>query len=231
MVIGNGLLANGFEKYKNNPSVVLFCSGVSNSLCTDISEYERERKLLSETISNNSNSTFVYFSTCSIYEKSPNDNKYVAHKLETESFIQDHCSKYLIVRLSNVVGKTKNPNTVINFLFNAIYNNAHFTLWEHAYRNLIDVDDVAKIVSHIIDSNLFSNEIINVANVRSVSVPALVSKIEAALGRKGNYEMVSLGKPFDINTYPILPIINLLNIKFDESYTEQLLKKYYLREL
>ena len=31
MVVGNGMLAQYFDSYKDNDEVVIFCSGVSNS--------------------------------------------------------------------------------------------------------------------------------------------------------------------------------------------------------
>jgi nucleoside-diphosphate-sugar epimerase len=231
MVIGNGLLATSFEKYINNDAVVIFCSGVSNSLCEDINEYSREQKLLEESIANSKNSLFVYFSTCSIYEKKPSESKYVEHKLNIENYIQKNCNKYLIIRLSNVVGKTSNPNTVMNFFYNRIEKQIHFDLWSLSFRNLIDVQDVAKIVSYIINNQLFVNYILNVANTKSIAVSQLVKKIEQFLSKKAQFTLIEKGFEFQIDTSTIQPLIKELGIPFDHDYEDGLLKKYYLREL
>ena len=46
MIIGNGLLAKAFIEYKNNDEIVIFASGVSNSLEEKQSEFKRETDLL-----------------------------------------------------------------------------------------------------------------------------------------------------------------------------------------
>jgi hypothetical protein len=45
MIIGNGMIANNLSKIDND-NVLFFASGVSNSLCNDENEFEREIKLL-----------------------------------------------------------------------------------------------------------------------------------------------------------------------------------------
>ncbi|MEY4292241.1 MAG: hypothetical protein RIQ61_618 [Bacteroidota bacterium] len=231
MVIGNGLLAKSFKNYINNDAVVIYCSGVSNSLCEDENEYGRERKLLEETISNLKSSLFVYFSTCSIYEKKPSESKYVEHKLNIESYIQKHCNQYLIIRLSNVVGKTSNPNTVMNFFYNRINKQINFDLWNLSYRNLIDVEDVAKIVSFIINNHVFANTIVNVANTQSIAVSQLVTKMEQFLSKKAMSTILDKGYEFQIDTTAIQPILKQLQLSFEHDYVDGLLKKYYQSEL
>lgn len=50
MVIGNGMIAQRFASYKHNDDYVIFASGVSNSRMKDDVAYEREIKLLADTI-------------------------------------------------------------------------------------------------------------------------------------------------------------------------------------
>ena len=45
MVIGNGLVASAFSKYKNDDDVIIFASGVSNSSTNKKEEFEREINL------------------------------------------------------------------------------------------------------------------------------------------------------------------------------------------
>jgi UDP-2-acetamido-2,6-beta-L-arabino-hexul-4-ose reductase len=44
VVVGGGQLAQAFYKYRDNNSVVIFASGVSDSSCTDQKEFDREKK-------------------------------------------------------------------------------------------------------------------------------------------------------------------------------------------
>jgi hypothetical protein len=66
MVVGNGMLARKFANYINDDSVVIFASGVSNSLEIARSEFIREQLLLEKTILENVEKKIIYFSTCSM---------------------------------------------------------------------------------------------------------------------------------------------------------------------
>ena len=76
MIIGKGMIAKAFDLYKKNQDIVIFASGVSNSLEENIKCFEREEALLKKTILENKSATFVYFSTCSIMDQSVNQKKY-----------------------------------------------------------------------------------------------------------------------------------------------------------
>lgn len=54
MVIGNGSIASiFFREFHNNHEVVIFASGVSDSTEKNEKNFEREKKLLCQTIENN----------------------------------------------------------------------------------------------------------------------------------------------------------------------------------
>ena len=124
MIIGNGLIAQSFRPHfdKYEDTVILFASGVSNSKLTLESEYVREQLLLKDALK--LNKLLVYFSTCSIFDPTLQDSKYIQHKLAMESLIEKN-DKHLIVRLPNVVGKIGNPNTMYNFFINQIRSCPH----------------------------------------------------------------------------------------------------------
>lgn len=228
MIIGNGMLANSFRSYELDNSVLLFCSGVSNSLCVEKSEYEREFSLLKNSLAENKEKLFVYFSTCSIDDRSLSQNMYIRHKIEIENYIKSNARNFLIARLSNVVGFSKNSYTILNFFYYSISKKIAFDLWKESYRNLIDVDHVKEISSYIIDSNLFKNKTINIANKISVPSLSIVEKIEKFLHTKADYKIVEKGVKFNIDISEIEPIISKLNISFEGDYIEFLLKKYYI---
>lgn len=229
MIIGNGMLANSFKGYESDSSVLLFCSGVSNSLCADKSEYEREFAMLRNSLADNKDKLLVYFSTCSIDDRSLSENMYIKHKIEIEDYIKSNAKNYLIARLSNVVGISKNNHTILNFFFNSILKKIPFDLWKESYRNLIDVSHVKEIVSYIIDNSLFANKTINIANKVSVSSLSIVEKIEEFLNTKADYRIIDKGAKFNIDISEIEPVISKLNISFKEDYIELLLKKYYIQ--
>src|SRR5215470_13061079 len=115
MVIGNGMIGTRFGSYQKDDRFVIFASGVSNSKTRFDAAYKREINLLKETIDTNKQKILVYFSTCSLYDPEEKNSPYIIHKKQVEDIIQSHCNQFLIFRVSNLVGKSNNPNTVLNF--------------------------------------------------------------------------------------------------------------------
>ena len=87
MVVGNGMIANRFMDYKDDDSIIIFASGVSNSKDTIEQNFLREFALLDKTIKSNADKVLVYFSTCSIEDEELQNAPYVIHKKNIEKFI------------------------------------------------------------------------------------------------------------------------------------------------
>ena len=90
MILGNGLIANVFTSFKNENQFILFASGVSNSKEFRIEEFDREKKLLSNTIKKHPNKTLIYFSTCAFYDKYFSESLYLNHKKDIELWISNY---------------------------------------------------------------------------------------------------------------------------------------------
>lgn len=227
MVIGNGLVARRFELYNTQDNYLVFASGVSNSQTKNTDAYNREFKLLKDCILKYKKKSLIYFSTCSIYDPQEMESAYVKHKLQIEKYIQSHAKQYHIFRVSHLTGTSTNPNTLLNFFFNHVRNGVNFDLWTNACRNIIDVDDAYLIVDHILKSNLFSNQVINIANPVNHPVKKIISAIETFLNIKLNYIEIDRGTCFEIDTSAIQHIIQKLGVRFDQNYLMDLLNKYY----
>lgn len=227
MVIGNGMIAKRFSSYGDDKDILVFASGVSNSSSTGDVEYTREEALLSKAIQDNPHKTILYFSTCSIYDPSLQESMYVKHKLKMEQLIQQRCFSYIIFRVSNPVGFTENRHTVLNFFATHIQKQEHFTVWQYASRNLIDMEDVFKVCHHIVQSGGHRNEIVNVANPVNYPVISIIKAIEYHFSLKGNYSLAEKGNSPLIDTTPIQPLFGLLHLHFDNDYLEALLQKYF----
>lgn len=227
MVIGNGMVATRFSSYKNRNDIIIFASGVSNSKIKDEQAYKREFNLLKDTLSLNPGKKLVYFSTCSILDPAEADAPYTAHKLKIEEYITQNVASYLIFRVSNLVGNSNNKNTVLNFFVYHIKNKINFDLWTNATRNLIDIDDMFIIADSILTTDLFQNQIINIANEKSYTTAEIVVAIEECLKLSANYIPINKGIPFTIDISLILPIIKKLNIQFRDHYLKELINKYY----
>lgn len=227
MVIGNGLIANAFESYKNQPNFLIFASGVSNSTANNTTDFDRELGLLTQALATHTNSLLVYFSTCSIYDDDVKNNAYVKHKLKAEKLIIAKAKHYCICRVSNLVGSTNNPTTILNYVANAIKNNTHFYVWLQATRNLLDVADLYLIVDYTLKNKLQHNSIINIANTYEYSMPTIVKQLETHFAKVANYTLVNKGTSLHIDKEYIYAIIDKIPIVFNELYLQNLLQKYY----
>jgi nucleoside-diphosphate-sugar epimerase len=227
MVIGNGMIATRFNAYKIDDRFAIFASGVSNSKNRLAAAYKRELELLKQTIDDNREKVLVYFSTCSVYDPDEKDSPYVHHKQEAERIIQSSCPQFYIFRVSNLVGASGNPNTVLNFFVYHILHQINFDLWSNASRNLLDTDDMYKIVDYILQKHPNAGEVINIANPDSCKVTDIVTTIEELWRKPANYVSIAKGSAFEIDLSVISPIIQKLNIHFGKDYLVNLLKKYY----
>ena len=105
MVVGDGNVAKTLQ---DRPDRLYFASGVSWSLETRETEYQREKDLL---LAQRRDLKLVYFSSlCIFYSKS----RYAQHKREMEQLVKSFPS-YTIIRLGNLEWD-KNPHTLINAL-------------------------------------------------------------------------------------------------------------------
>lgn len=200
MIIGNGILANAVRSY-DREDVMYFASGVSNSLEKDPSEFEREITLLQSSIGKYPEKKLIYFSTCSIYDPTKADSPYVAHKLNAEKIIAEQCRNFIIFRVGNAVGRGGNPNTLINFLKNSILSEKRFTIYSHARRILIGIDDIALFVERYLDD--LNNETVNLTYPYQYSLSEILTRLEFHLGKKAVYENIDEGSYYNIEFSPL----------------------------
>lgn len=174
-VIGNGMLAMAFMAADTGADdFVIFCSGVSNSGATSADEFMREKSLLLDALNRYPGRKFIYFSSCAAgYMQSP----YYRHKQAMQELIQACAQRYLIVRLPQVVGVTKNA-TLVRFIALSIKNHTPITVLKGARRNLIDVDDVVRLTRYLAG---LGNMAINVTNANMTPVEEIIRMISGIL--------------------------------------------------
>lgn len=225
-VIGSGFLGKAFLKKKIKKKIVFFTSGVSNSLCTDTKEFNREKKkLLNFNLKRNE--TLIYFSTCGIFDPTRNKKKYFKHKIKVEKLIKKKFKKFLILRLPELIGKSNNRKTLINYLYNNLLLNKKIYLFKNSKRNLIHINEVVTITNYLI-KNKIENQIINIANTRFVSPLYIVKILEKILKKKANFEIIAISKKnWNINLNKIKKIIPIYKKIFEKNYIEKSLRKNF----
>jgi nucleoside-diphosphate-sugar epimerase len=228
MIIGSGLLGQAFAPvFSQREDVCIYAAGVSNSGCTDMHEFARERQRLADALQQAKQvDVFVYFGTCSVADPEAQNTPYVLHKLEMEQLACTH-PHHLILRLPQVAGKTPNPHTLLNFLYARIARSEAFSLWKNAKRNIIDVDDVVTIAGRVIADKTARNITLNIANPVNYPMADIVSAMEHAVGKRAIYDVVERGSEYPIGTCAIFPVLDKAAVKFDDGYLERVINKYY----
>ena len=92
----------------------------------------------------------------------------------------------MIVRLPQIVGNNNNKHTLTNSLYNNILKNKKLSIWKGSVRNLIDIDDIKKILKKYFNSKYKPCSTINIFNPYSVDVVYLVRIFEYLLNKEPN---------------------------------------------
>jgi len=233
-IIGNGLIANALESCV--PEEILFAAGVSDSACPDEMAFDREIRLLTETLRycELENRRLVYFSSAGrIYGElaHPRNEKtvctpttrYGVHKLECESRIQSSNCSYLIARLPNLVGPTKNRNQLVpQLVLQALSGQASILV--RATRDLLGVDRMKNILLELL-GNVGKRETVVVASGVSISAMEMIAEIQSILNCKVNVTPIDAGdqQEFEID---FLRQLAPKNSVFEPDYPVRLLQQF-----
>ena len=224
MIIGNGLIATAFKKSNENyDNVVIFASGVSNSKETTQSCFDREEKLITDTLNENKNLKFIYFS--SVLAGTFN-NEYYNNKIKFENLIKSQCSDYMIIRAPQIIGENGNKNNIVNTFKNLLIKNEKITVFTNIKRALLDVNDLVNIVNYCKDK--VCCETINISYIEKISVLDLVKKISIALNKIPNIHLSHETEKnnWDIENSEIInECINNIGV-IKNGYTDNIIKKY-----
>lgn len=228
MIVGNGLLASAFSKFKESNDIIIFASGVSDSTCIDYSAFKREENLIRRTIETHSDKKFVYFSTTSIESSDELPRLYVKHKIAMENLIKNNSDNHCIFRLTNVIGQKGNSNTIFRFLLNKIREEKPFDLWIKAYRNLVDIEDIVKVLNYLLSNrmNELKNCTINIGNTQNYWVLDIAKAISIRLNKKLIFNEIDKGGNSIVELKKITALYPNYSSLFAENYLEKLIEKY-----
>ena len=130
------------------------------------------------------------------------------NKIKIEKYIRKKVSNYKIIRLPELVGVSKNKDTLTNFLYNNILNSKKFVAYVNSKRNLLDVNDAIKLCFYFLK---YSNKkIINIANPKSCDVLDIILIFKKIL------EILPIYDPTNIKSN---------NFKIKNSINKNILKK------
>ena len=222
-IIGSGFIASSFKKYTNfikKNNIIIYAAGISNSLEVQKKKLNLETSRFKKFIQYNKKK-LVYISTYSVNDNSRKNKLYVKNKIKIEKIIKSNNNDYIIIRLPEIIGKSKNPNTLTNFFYNNLIKNKPFKVFKNSRRNLLDIDDAIKNCIKIIKINKNKNKIINLLNKKFNTPLQIVNDFEKILKKRGIYKFnnTKLGKWSLKNNYFFYS---------KKNYLIKTLKKYYI---
>jgi UDP-2-acetamido-2,6-beta-L-arabino-hexul-4-ose reductase len=141
MIIGHGDIARVIH---DRSDAIIFASGVSNSLCEDENQFNREKDMICSFSLSKYTKTFFYFGSMSIYFK---DSPYTRHKKQMEEMINDLYTHNYIFRLGNITWGS-NQKTFINYLRNQIRNKRPYEIRDEV-KFLVDQKTLTYIVNSV----------------------------------------------------------------------------------
>jgi nucleoside-diphosphate-sugar epimerase len=215
------MMAKAFRKSQVR-NCVIFASGVSNSRETDAGEYARERDLVMESITRHSDRTFVYFSS---YVAISHETPYAKHKRQIEELIRQHARHFLILRLPQVAGPTRNK-TLLRFIARQIATDSRISVKRDATRRIIDIDDVVRIVETITHMRDDIRMVMNVGPKTSLHILDIIRIVEEALGRKSHVLLIEGGDRQEADLSDFIREFGENDRLHAPGYQEQTIRKY-----
>ena len=232
-VHGSGFIAKNLKRIelRKLKKVVIYAAGVSNSKSKDKKKFLRERKKIQTFLNNhNKEHLFIYISTISVLDNYLKKDNYTRNKIIIENLIKKSLNNFLILRLPQIIGKSNNPHTLTNFIYRKILSEQRFKVWSNVKRNLIDIDDLIKIVKQIISTKLKHGNVINILNPNSIYVKEIVNIMGKIVKKNPKYILLEY-KPKKKGNLKIQSSSKFnLNIKKyfkDKNYFKKILEKYY----
>lgn len=223
MIVGNGLIASSFIGLNNHEDCLIFASGVSDSNETSLKEFNRERVLLLNSLKQNKELKFIYFSSILV---GISNNEYYNHKMEMENIIKDMSNNYIIFRVPQIIGVDGNKNNLIKTLANSIKTNTEIIVYKDVDRSLVDVEDIVRIVDYCKDKIV--SQIVYFSDIEKINVIDLCYHIgtylnkEPILDIKNNPDI----KNWYVNNSEIIDKA-IYSLKINkEGYTYKVIKKY-----
>jgi len=221
VVHGGGMMAAAIRAAEGLAGAV-FAAGVSNSAELDCLQYAREENELRSFIGDNFDRQIIYFSS---YIAKDGASRYAQHKRQMERLIAESARDFLVLRLPQVVGRATNK-TLISYFVNAAKTRQAIAVQRDAFRSLVDVADVGRILSLFIAKKDVAREVIAVGPPKPLRVLEIVESIEAILEVKMDYTLVEGGERQSADLSRMSQLLDSTDPLFGDDYQHYVLKKY-----
>lgn len=148
-----------------------------------------------------------------------------------ENLIQKSIKDYYIFRVPQLFGKLIHHKTLINYIYEKIVTKEKFVIYSNAYRYVIFIDDLYKIVDSYVKYGE-SKVIFDIANPYKYSIFEVVKIIEKLTNKKAIYDIEEKEDTYDLDLSLMLEFLKRtnININFGNEYLFEKLSQIMCRE-
>ena len=196
-IIGNGFIGKSLNKIKKDlirTNYIIYAAGISHSKTKSKRNLNKELNSFKIFSKNNFSKKVIYISTADVTNNISNKSLYVKNKIKIEKLVKKKFKNYIILRLPQIIGKSKNKNTLVNYFYFNIKNNKPLVLIKNFKRNVLDIDDILKLLKIIIYSKKTKNKVIILSNKYSVQPIDIVKIFEKKLNKTVNFKFKKIKK-------------------------------------
>jgi nucleoside-diphosphate-sugar epimerase len=239
--VGRGFLAGYLTEAfcGRYPDVTAIAAGVTKTQQVPVSEFDREAELVYGIVRRcrEQGRLVVFFSTASdgMYGGSGSPCRedgsvfpttaYGRHKLALESVLAHSDSRWLVLRLSHVVGRGQQPHQLMPSLISQVRSGA-VKIYRHAYRDLLDVRHMIAALDYLL-AEAITDQIVNVASGIPEPIDRIVGEIECRLGIAADRAVVDTpARHSVISTARLREIMPSWDFGFGPEYLPRLLDEY-----
>ncbi len=241
-VVGRGFLAayllEAFaDRYLD---VTAIAAGVTKTSGVSVADYDREAKLVYAVVRRcrAEGRTVLFFSTASdgMYSVPDSPNRedgplfpstaYGRHKLALESVLAHSGARWLVLRLSHVVGRGQQKHQLLPSLVSQV-RSGMVTVYRDTYRDLLDVRHMIAALDCLL-AKAITGQVVNVASSRPERVEHIVDEIERRLRITARREIVDRSPGRTVASTARLRLImpGWDDFGFDCNYLHRLLDEY-----
>ena len=202
--------------------LIVLASGVGDSKCNSIREFERETNLIIENIelAKKLDYPLIYFSSISADSESP----YIKHKRSCEKIIQNSNVQHCIIRCPQLIGHNLNSHQLVGYLYQKILGQLEFKIFKNAERNILDIENLADFIK--LWAKKPNYNLVSIGYEINIKVTELILLIEDRVNIKANYNLIdSKLSAYSFEQYPSWKELELFGLGKQAPYKE-LIAKY-----
>ncbi|MBP2329153.1 nucleoside-diphosphate-sugar epimerase [Kibdelosporangium banguiense] len=239
-IVGRGFIAGNLTAIADrHPTATVLAAGVSSTHVDTGKEFQRELDLVCETAKRcaRDGRSVVFLSTASHAMYGPTEtpasedsamrpeSPYGRHKLDLEHAVADSGARWLILRLSHVVGRAQRPHQLLPAIVRQVRTGL-VRVYRGAHRDLVDVADVVRAIDGLLVQGAFG-EVVNVASGVPHPVETIVREIERRMDLVPQHELVdavpALTRVSIEKLFALLPPMRSMT---DVTYLDRILDRY-----